>query len=230
MFRKSLSVIFVMLFVFMGFYCAEAGMLDGLKGKTASSGGPSVSRSDLDSLYKSVTDADGLLKKSVDTAFKMLATKDEIDKMEQRQKECDIIKDPKEKEAAINKVQEDKMATTQKAADNDETSKKCAAMDAQNKALFGKSIYNLVLAGLKDKDAVVTAKDITQKIKGNPTAATSFAADASKLKDIVTTVPPQAEKTATLGSHLSKFASKNKIEVALPQSSSEKPKEVEMKD
>ena len=214
----------IMLIVF-GIQSVEAGIFDKLTGK--SSGG-SVSRSDIDAVYTLVLDAEALLKKSVDIAFKLLASKEELEKIEQRQKQIDEIKDPKEKEAEMKKVQEDKMAATQKMIEKEETSKKAAALDAQQKVLFGKSIYNLILAGLKDKDAVVKAKDVSQKIQGNPSSATNFASDVNKLKDIVTTVPSQAEKIGTLGNNLSKFASKNNIEVAMPQSAADKPKEVEI--
>jgi len=218
--------IFTAIFLLYASINANAGLMDGLKGAVGTSGG-GISRTDIDSVYSLATDADSLLKNSVDIAFKMLANKDEIDKMDMRQKQIDAIKDPKEKEAEIKKVQEDKMASTQKAIDREETSEKTTAMNAEQKVLFGSSIYNLVLAGLKDKDAVIKAKDVSQKIQANPSAAMGFSQDVPKLKNIVTTVPPQAEKISTLGSNLTKFASKNKIEVTLPQSSSEKPKDID---
>jgi|LSQX01.2.fsa_nt_gb hypothetical protein len=227
--KKFFCSIFTVIFLLCASVNANAGLMDGLKGgkKTGGTAGGEISRTDIDFVYSLVAEADNLLKNSVNIAFKMLANKDEIDEMDMRQKQIDAIKDPKEKEAEIRKVQEDKMASTQKAIDREETSKKTAAMSTEQKILFGGAMYNLALAGLKDKEAVTKAKNVSQNIQANPSASMGFSQDVPKLKNIVTTVPPQAEKISTLSTNLVKFASKNKIEVVLPQSSSEQPKDVD---
>ena len=200
------------LFVVLGCSTAFAGMLDKVKSPLGSSkedsksASSSVSRSDLDSLYTAVSDADNLLQKSVRITFKMLANREDLKIMELRRKEADNIKDPKEKEAEINKLHQDEMASVQKSLDQKETSQKVQSLDAEQKQLFGKAIYNIFLAGLRDKDAVEKAGQISQKIQSNPVASTSYAGDLPKLKDIVTKVPPQADKAISLGTGLSKLA------------------------
>jgi hypothetical protein len=210
---------------------ASAGMLDSVKSPLGGSkGGSSVSRNDLDGLYTLCCDADNLLQKSVDVTFKMLANKDELQKMELRMKEANNIKDPKEREAAINKIEQDKMALVQKSLDEQETSQKMQNLNAEQKKLLANAIYNILLASLKDKDAAEKATQMSQKIKSNPAASTSYAADLPKLKDIVTGVPPQADKAVTLGTNLSKVARANKIEVAVPKSSSDPKKDATIPD
>jgi hypothetical protein len=227
-------IVLISLIIVFGSSATFAGMFDNIKSPLGGSKGDSksvsssVSRSDLDSLYTMVSDADNLLQKSVRITFKMLGNKDELQKMELRRKEADNIKDPKEKEAELYKIHQEEAASVQKSLDEKETSQKVQNLDAEQKALLAKAIYNTVLAGLRDKDAVEKATQISQKIQSNPLASTSYAGDLPKLKDIVTKVPPQADKAINLGNGLSKLAQANKIEVALPKSSSEKVKEVDI--
>lgn len=235
-FEKTFMVrlVLVGLFVMLGSSIAFGGMLDKVKSplggskEDSKSASSSVSRNDLDSLYATVCDADNLLQKSVRITFKMLANKDELQKMELRRKEADNIKDPKEKEAELYKIHQEEAALVQKSLDEKETSQKVQNLDVEQKQLFVKAIYNTVLAGLRDKDAVEKAMQLSQRIQSNPLASTSYAGDLPKLKDIVTKVPPQADKAISLGSGLSKLAQANKIEVAMPKSSSEKVKEADI--
>ena len=225
--RVTLKLALVSLLVLLASSPLFGGMLDNVKsplGKSKDTSS-SVSRNDLDGLYALCCDADNLLKKSVDVTFKMLANKDELQKMELRIKEANNIKDPKEREAAMDKIEQDKRAFVEKSLDEQETSQKIQSLNAEQRKLLGNAIYNIFLASLKDKDAVEKAKQLTQKIQSNPAASTSYAGDLPKLKDIVTGVPPQADKAVTLGTNLSKVARENKIEVAVPKSASEKPKD-----
>ncbi len=223
------------LVVFIGVHAnlASGGMFDSIKaavpgGGSQGSSGASVSRGDIDALYKTVSVAEMLLQKSIDIAFNMLANKDEIDKMEQRQKEIENIKDPKEKEAEMKKIEEDKMVAVEKSIDQQETADKVQKLDEKNKQLLVKAIYNIFLAGLRDTSAVNQAKDLSQKIKSNPKASVSFANDLPKVGGIISTLPSQAQKVCTLGSNLSKLAQDNKIECTLPKTAAEQPKEVEI--
>lgn len=208
---------------------ASAGMLDSMKSATGmgSGGGGAVSRGDIDRIYKAATDAEALLQKAVDISFRMLASQDEIDKLNMRMKQIDGIQDPKEKEAELKKVEEDKMAAVLKASESAETKKKVASMDQKQKQRLGYTIYNLFLAGLRDTDVVLQSKALVQKIKGDPKASVGFAGDITKLTGIINTVPTQADKISTVGSSMSKLASGNKIEVVMPKTASEAPKETD---
>lgn len=228
-FVSGLAILCVGLFVMGNFNMASGGMFDVIKGKADSKRGSSnFSRADIDGLYKSVSGADNLLQKSVNISFNLLSNKDEIQQVEMRQKEIENIKDPKEKEAEMRKVQEDKMASVEKSLEKEETNRKVQELDEQQKQLLVKAIYNIVLAGLMDTDAVERAKDLSQKIKANPSASMSYAGDLPKITEIITKLPAQVQKIFTLGNSLQKLASANKIEATLPQTASEKPKDVDI--
>lgn len=204
---------------------ALAGPFDSMKNlaSTGSSGGGSVSRATLDKLYKLVSEAEALLDKSVNIAFSMVANKEETEKYTQRLKEIEKIQDPKEKEAAMKKIEADKIAILAKATEKAETAKKIESLDGKQKKLFGASVSNVVLAGLKDKEAVETSKSLSTALKSNPTAATSFSADVPRVTNIASSLPEQAKKVTDLGSALTKLAKTAKVEVALPASAASEP-------
>jgi uncharacterized protein YdaU (DUF1376 family) len=181
-----------------------AGLLDKLK-SGGSGGGSNISRSDIDGLYKIVAEAEALLQKSVDAAAKMLLKKEDIDKWELRLKEIEKTQDPKEKEAEMRKVNEEKLAATKTAAEREETAKSVASLSADQKTLLANSVYNVILAGLKDKKAVETSKKIADGLKANQTAASGFAADVPKVSKIASTMPSQTKNTVDLGSALLKM-------------------------
>ena len=206
---------------------AVAGPFDSMKNlaSAGSSGGGSVSRASLDKLYKLVVEAETLLDKSVNIALSMVANKEETEKITQRQKEIEKIQDPKEKEAAMKKVQEDKIAIVAKATEKAETAKKIESLDGTQKKLFGASVYNVVLAALKDKEAVETSKSLSTALKSNPTAAASFSNDVPRVTNIASSLPEQAKKATDLGSALTKLAKTAKVEVAVPASAADAPKD-----
>lgn len=205
---------------------AVAGPFDSMKNlASAGSGGGSVSRASLDKLYKLVAEAETLLDKSVNIALSMVANKEETEKITQRQKEIEKIQDPKEKEAAMKKVQEDKIAIVAKATEKAETAKKIESLDGTQKKLFGASVYNVVLAALKDKEAVETSKSLSTALKSNPTAAASFSNDVPRVTNIASSLPEQAKKATDLGSALTKLAKTAKVEVAVPASAADAPKD-----
>ncbi|HOF57626.1 MAG TPA: hypothetical protein PLA81_01060 [Syntrophorhabdaceae bacterium] len=229
MLRKGRVLSVFVCFIF--FVCCQSGIVFGgpfdmMKSKGG--GGGTVSRGDLDNLYKYVADADKLLQDSINISSKILLNKDELQQIEMKQKNIAGIQDPKERESETRKIQEDTIAMTLKASEDADATKKIGNLDEKQKVLYGKSIYNLLLAGLKDKDAVAQANQMMQKIQGNPTAAASFASDVTKLKDIVSTLPSQVKKIVSLGDSLRKIAKSNKIEVAVPNSASDKPQDIDL--
>lgn len=231
MFSKKLHIILAIICAgsFITVFAASnavAGPFDSMKNlASAGSGGGSVSRASLDKLYKLVAEAETLLDKSVNIALSMVANKEETEKITQRQKEIEKIQDPKEKEAAMKKVQEDKIAIVAKATEKAETAKKIESLDGTQKKLFGASVYNVVLAALKDKEAVETSKSLSTALKSNPTAAASFSNDVPRVTNIASSLPEQAKKATDLGSALTKLAKTAKVEVAVPASAADAPKD-----
>jgi hypothetical protein len=155
----------------------------------------------------------------------MVANKEEAEKYNQRLKEIEKIQDPKEKESAMNKFAEDRIAIVTKATEKAETAKKIESLDGTQKKLFGASVYNVVLAALKDKEAVESSKNLSTSLKSNPTAAASFSADVPRVSSIASSLPEQAKKAADLGSALTKLAKTAKVEVAMPASAAADPRE-----
>ncbi len=229
--RKSLMAAVVIFFTSIVFQLvlfnsqtAFGGPFDkiGLKSPGASS---SVSRNDLDKLYGLLSEADILLQNSLWATFRMLANKDEIQEMEAKLKAIENIPDPKERDAKRQEFREDLKAKVETALMRQETQKKVAEMSKEQRQLFANAIFNILLAGLMDKEAVEKAQQLSKAIQGNPTYAASFANDLGKIKDICTTLPPQIDKTVRIGNNLAKCAQSNKIEVALPKSAADKPQE-----
>jgi hypothetical protein len=227
--RRSLIGIIVFGVLFLYYPLGVlGGPFDMIKTKGGDKAGGSVSRGDIDNIYRLVTEADGLLLKSLKFASRMLLNKEENDEFESKQKAAESKSDPKEREAEQRQVIADQTRRLQEELEKQETAQKTESLSSEQKVLFGKAIYNVILAGLKDKDAVDQSQKLLQKIQGNPMAATSFLSDIPKIKDIVTTLPAQVVKTVSLGSNLTKLAQKSKIEVTIPKSASEAPEEVDL--
>jgi hypothetical protein len=79
---------------------------------------------------------------------------------------------------------------------------------------------------LKDKAVVELANGIVSKVQANPSAAMSFSSEIARTKDVAANLPPQASKIAQIGDNLFKLAKTSKIEVAVPKTSTDAPKEV----
>jgi len=222
---KLAFVLLIMMGVFFipNGYETLGGPIDKLTLKAPPRGTP-VTRGDLDQLYFLVSNADKLLQDSVDIVFVMVANKEQRKEIEMREKAVGGIKDPKEKEAARQQIKEDKEAIALRNSDSKEASNKIATLKSEQRQLFLDATYNTLLAGLMDQEAARRAQGLLQAIQSNPTYAVTFANDIDKTKNIIATVPSQAEKTIKLGNNLVKLAKVNKIEPAIPKSFAEKPK------
>jgi len=234
-FPQVMSFPCIMMAIFLCSTVAHGGVFDKIKSLLPGSsqdgsqkGTPTVTRGAIDGVYGLLAEADTLLKKSVDITFKMLANKDEIEQYERRMKEIESIKDPKEKEAETIKVEQNKMTIVAKATEQKDTADKVQNLDAEQKKHLVNSIYNIFLAGLKDKDALEKSKQLSQGIKSNPSLAVTFAGDATRLTDVVSNLPSQIDKIYNFGGNLSKLAQESKIEVALPKSSTESAKDAKL--
>ncbi len=164
---------FILIVIFLCSNIAYGGAFDKLKSAVpggskdeSQKGTASVSREGIDNVYNLLAQADTLLKKSVDITFKMLANKEDIERIERRMKEIESIKDPKEKEAEIIKIRQDEMVAVNKATEQKETAEKVKNLNDEQKQLLGKAIYNIFLAGLMDKGALETSKQLIQGNKG----------------------------------------------------------------
>jgi len=208
---------------------AFGGQFDKIIPKT-SAGGTTVTRGDVDQLYFLVSKADKLLQESVDIVFEMVANKKQRQEIEIRRKAVENIKDPQEREAKIQEINNDKQAVAEQNSQSEEASRKVAVLSAEQRQSFVNATYNTLLAGLMDREAVRRAQQLSQAIQSNPSYAVTFVNDLDKTKNIMATLPSQADKTIKLGNNLIKLAQANKIETAIPKSFSEKPRDVDLDD
>jgi hypothetical protein len=103
---SSLVILFGTFFIF-GTFSAFAGVLDNIKPKSKASASPSVSRNELDILYKLVSDADYLLFKSLSATRIMLSNKEEKFELKKKMESIETIKNPQEREAEMRKFNAD---------------------------------------------------------------------------------------------------------------------------
>ena len=232
-FTASMLCALMVVFVF-AISSALAGPFDTLKSvvpgaSSAPAGSPNISRSDIDGLYKEVSDAEFLLQKSVNYTFRMVANEEKIAEMDMKQKEIEKIQDPQERAAAMRKLYEEESAIVEEALTHEDTAKKIESLDAEQKKLFAYSVFNVLLAGLKDAHAAEISKNIAAGLKANPAVATRFAADTAKVTGIASTIPSQTVKTVELGGNLSKLAKRAGCQVSVPQSCTTQPMDIEVK-
>lgn len=228
---KKISVL-VMLFaalVIVG--QVHAGLMDKMKtslpGNASTPGeGGELKSQDFEAVHNLFLEADGLLQNSVANLVEMVCNKDVTNELNRKMQSAREIKDPKEREAAISKVKEGQKVALLEASENQETAGKLSQLSEKQKTLASDSLYNFVLAGLKDKTVVELANGIVSKVQANPSVAISYSKDISRTKDIATTLPSQVSKIVQVGGNLIKLAKTSKIKVVVPQTSSDPAREV----
>lgn len=209
---------------------AQAGPFDKLKPAVPAAGGGqgaggTLSGQDFEVINTLFTEADGLLQNSVSNLVEMVCNKDVADELKRKMQAAQEIKDPKEREAAISKVKEDQTAALLAASENQETAGKLSQLSGEQKKLATASLFNFVLAGLKDKTVVEFANGVVSKVQANPSAAMSYSKDISRTKDIAATLPSQITKIVQIGDNMIKLAQTGQIEIVVPKTSTEPAKE-----
>lgn len=228
--KKIWSVgIFVVTVVISG--QAQAGFMDKVKSiapaeASAPGTGNAISGQDFEVINKLFTEADGLLHNALTNLIEMVCNKDVAAELRRQMQAAQEIKDPKEREAAISKVKEDQTSALLAASENQETEGKLSQLSKEQKKLASDSLYNFVLAGLKDKAVVELANGVASKVKANPSAAISFSKDISRTKDIAATLPSQITKIVQISDNMFKLAKTGQIKVVVPKASSDPAKEV----
>lgn len=232
--RDSMKKISVLLMLFGALVIVgqvHAGLMDRMKtalpgvASTPVAGGE-VKSQDFETIHNLFSEADGLLQNSVANLVAMVCNKDISDELNRKMQAAREIKDPKEREAAIGKVKESQTVALLEASENKETAGKLSKLSDEQKKLASNSLYNFVLAGLKDKTVVELANGVVSKVQANPSAAISYSKDISRTKDIATTLPSQVSKIVQVSDNLIKLAKTSKIEVVIPQTSSDPAREV----
>lgn len=210
---------------------AQAGFMDKLKsvtsvGASSVTEGGGLSGQDFEVINSLFKEADGLLQNSLANLVEMVCNKEVTAELKRQMQAAQEIKDPKEREAAISKVKEDQAAALLAASENQETAGKLSELSGEQKKLASDSLYNLVLAGLKDKTVIELSNGVASKVQANPSGAISYSKEIARMKDIASTLPSQISKLFQISDNMIKLAGTGKIEVVVPQTSTDPAKEV----
>jgi hypothetical protein len=200
--------------------------LDSIKAVATGGGSGGLSQSDVDAYLNLSKKADDLQQSSIDKLSSILLNKETLAEIERRKKAAQSIMDPKEKEAALANIMVDEEASLRKAADAKDTQQKIAKLDENQKKLAGAATSNLFLSALTNKASLDVATGIVQKAQSNPASAVAYATQLPRIKDAVVSLPGKIDKTYTLTNKLISLNKTNNIEVVMPKSASDKPKDV----
>jgi hypothetical protein len=183
---------------------ANAGMFDAVA-PAALGGGSSakeVSGDALDATLKNYASARALSQASLKSLTDALLSKEDAAKFSDAMKAAEATTDPKERDAAISKVVSDQQTAIKAAAELKTTGENLKKADAKTKKHAMEGGFNLLLSGLKYKDALVSAKDMVSSLSSNPTAAMKYASQLGQLKDMVTALPDGVSSIASIGGKL----------------------------
>jgi hypothetical protein len=201
---------------------ANAGMFDSVAGAIGGgSSSSSVSASDVKGVISSFQDAERMLFNSLVLINKALANKQEVAKLEELLKTINAMPEGAEKDAKMKELEKSSLALAQKTLESKEVTKVAQKLSTEQKQEVASATFNILLAVLKDKEALSKAQNLVSSISSNPTSAAQFAGDLPKLKDIVATAPNQITSITKIGSGLIDLAKTAKISVTQPASADE---------
>lgn len=195
------------------------GGLGNLVGGVTSGGGANAGQQ-IDDFLKTADEAHALTSKSVQILADALLTKEANDKLKADMEAAKAIQDPKEREANIRKVEADSLAALAKIDYEKNAKVKEIENDKKKQAQVGASIYNFMLALLKDKELVEKGSYLASSVSSNPLLITKL----GKVTDVVTSISGQMGNMAKVASGLQKLSSVAKV-TALPTKATDAPKE-----
>lgn len=197
----------------------QAFGLGGLVGGNKSSGGGNAEQQ-IDDFLKTADQAHGLTAKSVETLAGALLTKEANDKLKADMDAAQATQDAKEKEANIRKVEADRMAALSKVDWAKGAKEIEKSNDKKKQAQVGSSIYNFMLALLKDKDLMEKGSSLASSAASNPMLVTKL----GKVKDVVGSISGQMDNMTKVATGLQKLSSVAKV-TTLPTKATDEPKE-----
>lgn len=176
---------------------------------------------DVDAFLATAAEAHTLMQSSADKLFEAVATKDEIKRLLDEKKAAETIADPSEREARLKKVEDDKLATLAKVDYAAKAKEMETGLDQKHKDQIGASVWNFMLAMLKDKQLADQGMDLVSSIGSNPMLFTKLGA----VKGVISSIASQAANVAKIGAGLQKLATVAKVDTQQIKISS-KPKEI----
>ena len=222
--RIVLSTVVVMALASSGFAFGMPS-IPGLGASSANADGAALTVGEVDAVLLSVKNATNLLDQSIAKLSSALLDKDAKAKIDAELEKAQKITDTKERDAKTAEVRTNLIAEVKKATESKEGKAKVSKLSGQQLKCFSAATFNFSLAGLIDVTAAALAIDAVQKAAANPMSVMSFASKIDDLKSVVATIPVQAGQIGTIGSKIVDLAKSNKIDIKLPMSGTEKPKE-----
>ena len=174
------------------------GALSGMSGMSGNSKAPAA---DVDGFIDGAKKADELVKKSLDKMTESLASKDKSAEIEALKKQAESATDPKEKDAIAQKVVKAQAAALNSVDFDKAANEDIKKMDEKQKATLATSIYNFLLAQLKNKDLVASGQNLIKQIGANPMMVGKLGA----VKDASSNLSSQLEVTAQLATKVPKL-------------------------
>jgi hypothetical protein len=154
-----------------------------------------------------------------------LASQEQVVALKKEQALIAGITNPKEKRAKEEAFQQSLAAAAQVALNDVEAKKKFVTLAQEKKSSLLNASYNLGLAGLGYGDILLIANDTLQLLMANPANALGLGSEISFLKNVATSLPPQAKTVGSISSNLIQLLKANKVTVPVADKTS-KPKPV----
>lgn len=173
---------------------AAYAQFGGLMGMSGMSGTSNSAPADVDGFIKNSKAADELVKKSLDKMSATLANKEEAAKIEALKVQAAAATDPKEKDAIEQKAVKAQAAALNSIDFDKAANEDIKKMDDKQKKNLASSIYNFLIAQLKNKELVTTASNLVKQIGSNP----MLIAKLSAVKDASSSISSQLEVTGQL--------------------------------
>ena len=189
--------------------------------------GSSSAAGDPDEFLKKAQTSEKLIDASAQSMFNAVASKEDQARVEEIQKKMNETSDPKEKNALQREVTKTELAAVQERANNEELKKDAANWDAKKKEHVSSAFYNYALGALQAALLVPEGNNIVKSIKSNPVNAAKLATKLDSVTGSVTALGGIAGNSAKVIGALKTLMSAANIQIKLPTTASEKPKEIE---
>lgn len=186
--------------------------------------GGGAAAGDPDAFLVKAKASETLVNASADCLFSLVASKEEQAKVEEQKKKIATITDAKEKNAQIQEARTSQLAVVNKAAADKALEAEAKNWDNKKKQLAADSLFNLALGGAMAAELVPQGQNLATSIKSNP----ALLFKANSIYEAVKSLGGIGMGTVNIMKVLPPVFSAANIDVKLPTSASDKPKQVEL--
>ena len=169
--------------------------------------------------------SEALIDKSADSLFKAIASKEELAKIEELQKKLNETTDDKEKNAIRQQITESEMATITKRSKDKQLQREAKNWDEKKKQQVSNSFYNFSLGSLQAAALVPEGNSIAKSISSNPANAARLGLKLNSVVQSVQSIGGILGNTTKVIGAMKPLMSAAKIDIKVPSSASEAPKD-----